>query len=59
MRNKKMINWRFDENPKKYKKLIFKKESNVIGYLVYSESYEEDSRIIIADFLFLKEEFHL
>ena len=55
MRNKKMINWRFDENPKKYKKLIFKKESNVIGYLVYSESYEEDSRIIIADFLFLKE----
>lgn len=55
MRNKKMINWRFDENPKKYKKLIFKKDSNVIGYLVYSESYEEDSRIIIADFLFLKE----
>jgi len=55
VRNKKMINWRFDENPKKYKKLIFKKDSNIIGYLVYSESYEEDSRIIIADFLFLKE----
>ncbi len=55
VRNKKMLSWRFDENPKKYNKLIFKKDNIIIGYLVYANSYEDDSRIIIADFLFLRE----
>ena len=55
VRNKKMVNWRFDENPRKYNKLIFKKDNTIIGYIVYTNSYEDDSRIIIADFLFLKQ----
>ena len=54
IRNKKMLSWRFDENPTAYNKIIFKKDSITIGYIVYTYSYEDDSRIIIADFLFLK-----
>ena len=57
IRNREMLNWRFDENPKKYNKIIFKKDSSTIGYIVYTNSYGDDSRIIIADFLFLKDHY--
>lgn len=55
LRNKKMLIWRFDENPRKYSKLIFKFNNEIIGYLVYFNTLDlNDPKIIIADFLFLK-----
>ena len=55
-RNKEMLEWRFSLNPKKYNKLVFKKNDLIIGYLVYTLSYNDgDSKLTIADFLFLKQ----
>ena len=55
LRNKKMLVWRFDENPRKYSKLIFKFNNEIIGYLVYFNNHDSiNPKIIIADFLFLK-----
>lgn len=55
-RNKEMLEWRFSLNPKKYNKLVFKKNDLIIGYVIYTISYNDgDSKLTIADFLFLKQ----
>lgn len=55
MRDKNMLNWRFDENPRKYHKIILKRNNDIVGYLVYYKLLKfDDSKLIIADYLFLK-----
>jgi len=53
-RKSEFLNWRFCLNPEKYFFLIVRKETKIIGYLVYKVIYSNyESKIVIADILFL------
>ncbi len=55
-RNLKNLEYRFSLNPNKYYFLIVKHKNEIVGYMVYKIIYDSlDSRIVIADFLFLNE----
>tara|TARA_B110000003_G_scaffold270559_1_gene303262 strand:- start:4731 stop:5792 length:1062 start_codon:yes stop_codon:yes gene_type:complete len=55
-RNLKNLEYRFSLNPNRYYFLIVKYKNEIIGYMVYKIIYDNlDSRIVIADFLFLNE----
>jgi len=53
-RDRRALTWRFVKNPNRYKIYILKKEKKIIGYVAYRIIFsEEDTTLIVSDFLFL------
>lgn len=56
-KDKDAIEWRFFNNPNKYKFLVHRKDNRIVGYLVYLIIPSIDAnRLVVADFLYLPEE---